>query len=337
MTLLRNFRCATLFNLRGRALAFASISAIILTARAGVSIATMMQATTLRVQYRVADPNSPNDNQIKPHFNVVNSGTTAVPMSELTIRYWYTNDGNMPQVYDCDFAARGCSNITASFVSLSTSVTGANAYLQLNFGAGAGSLAPGQQSGEIQARLHNQNWSNYTEGNDYSYDATKTAFADWNRVTLYRDGALVWGTEPTPPVIDNTPPTAPTNLAVASKTSSTVSLSWAASTDNVGVSGYRIIEGETEGGTSTQTSFTVMGLAPSSTHAYIARAFDAAGNVSADSNAVTVTTDPPVIDNMPPTAPTNLAVTSKTSTSVSLSWTAATDNVGVTGYRVMEG
>src|SRR5262249_41235922 len=143
MTLLRNFSCATLFNLRGRALAFASISAIILTAGAGVSIATMMQATTLRVQYRVADPNSPNDNQIKPHFNVVNSGTTAVPMSELTIRYWYTNDGNMPQVYDCDFAARGCSNISASFVSI-PAVTGANTYLQLSFSAGAGSLTPGQ-------------------------------------------------------------------------------------------------------------------------------------------------------------------------------------------------
>src|SRR5262249_36163316 len=143
MTLLRNFRCATLFNLRGRALAFASISAIILTAGAGVSIATMMQAAPLRVQYRVADPNSPNDNQIKPHFNVVNSGTTAVPMSELTIRYWYTNDGNMPQVYDCDFAARGCSNITASFVSI-PAVTGANTYLQLSFSAGAGSLTPGQ-------------------------------------------------------------------------------------------------------------------------------------------------------------------------------------------------
>src|SRR5262245_39034558 len=301
MILLRNFRRMAQFNVRGRALAFGSIFAIILTAGAGAAIATMMQSTpALRVQYRVADPSSPNDNQIKPHFNIVNSGTTSVPLSELTIRYWYTNDGSQPQVYDCDHASIGCSNISASFVSIPV-VTGANTYLQLNFGAGAGSLAPGQQSGEIQTRLHNQNWSNYTEGNDYSYDATKTSFADWNRVTLYRNGALVWGTEPTPPVTDTTAPTAPTNLTVASKTSTTVSLSWTASTDNVGVTRYRVFDGATQVGTSATTSFTATGLAPSSTHTYTARAVDAAMNVSAASNAVTVTTDPPVVDTTPPT------------------------------------
>src|SRR5262249_54752990 len=224
MKLLGNFSSAALFNMRKRALAFGAIFATILTAGAGVSIATMMQATpTLRLQYRVADPNSPNDNQIKPHFNIVNGGTTTVPLSELTIRYWYTNDGSQPQVYDCDFASRGCSNISASFVSI-PAVTRANTYLQLSFSAGAGSLTPGQQSGEIQTRLHSQNWSNYTEGNDYSYDATKTSFADWTRVTLYRNGTLVWGTEPAGG--DTTPPSAPTNLAVASKTSTTVSLTW---------------------------------------------------------------------------------------------------------------
>src|SRR5262247_604822 len=334
MTLLKKVRYAALSKIRGRAFAFASIFAIILTAGAGVSIATMMQATpTLRLQYRVADPNSPNDNQIKPHFNIVNGGTTTVPLSELTVRYWYTNDGSQPQVYDCDYASRGCSNISASFVSI-PAVTRANTYLQLSFSAGAESLTPGQQSGEIQTRLHSQNWSNYTEGNDYSYDATKTSFADWTRVTLYRNGTLVWGTEPVGG--DTAPPSAPTNLAVASKTSTSVSLTWTASTDNFGVTGYRIFDGATQVGTSATTSFTATGLAPSSPHTYTARAFDAAMNVSDPSNSVMVTTDPSV-DNMPPSPPTNLIVTATTSTTVSLSWTASIDNVGVTGYRIFNG
>ncbi len=336
MTLLRNLSRKLDLNFRGRALTYAGIFAIILTAGASVAIATMMQATpALRLQYRVADPTSPNDNQIKPHFNIVNSGTASAPLSELTIRYWYTNDGNQPQVFDCDHASRGCSNISASFVSI-PAVTGANTYLQLSFSPGAGSLAAGQQSGEIQARLHNQNWSNYTESNDYSYDATKTGFADWNRVTLYRNGALVWGTEPGPPVSDTSPPTAPANLTVVSKTSATVTLSWTASTDNVGVTGYRVFDGSAQVGTSATTTFTVTGPAPSSMHTYTVRAFDAAGNVSAASNAVMVTTDPPTVDTIPPTAPANLVVISKTSSTVSLSWTASTDNIGVTGYRIME-
>ena len=160
----------------------------------------------LRLQYRAADTNA-TDNQMKPHLNIVNAGTTAVPMSELTIRYWYTNDGNQPQVYNCDHASRGCSNISASFVSI-PAVTGANTYLQLSFSAGAGSLAPGQQSGEIQTPAQPE-LEQYNEANDYSFDPTKTAFADWTRVTLYRNGTLVWGTEPTPSVNDTTPPTAP--------------------------------------------------------------------------------------------------------------------------------
>src|SRR5262249_57215886 len=137
MTLLKNVSYTALFKMRARAFTFASIFAIILTVGAGVSIATMMQATpTLRLQYRVADPSSPNDNQIKPHFNIVNGGTTAVPLSELTIRYWYTNDGTQPQVFDCDFASRGCSNISPSFVTI-PAVTGANTHLQPSLCAGA--------------------------------------------------------------------------------------------------------------------------------------------------------------------------------------------------------
>lgn len=80
---------------------------------------------------------------------------------------------------------------------------------------------------------------------------------------------------------------------------------------------------------------TVSGLAPNTTYSFTVKARDAAGNVSAASNALSATTlAEDVPDTEPPTAPTGLAVMGKTSTSVNLSWTASTDNVGVTGYEV---
>jgi hypothetical protein len=45
-------------------------------------------------------------------------------------------------------------------------------------------------------RMNKSDWQNFNEANDYSYDGTKTSFADWNKVTLYRNGTLVWGVEP---------------------------------------------------------------------------------------------------------------------------------------------
>ncbi|TFE19744.1 chitinase [Cohnella luojiensis] len=136
---------------------------------------------------------------------------------------------------------------------------------------------------------------------------------------------------------DTQAPSAPTNLASPSKTDTSVSLSWTASTDNVGVTGYDIYKGTTLAGTSTTTSFTVTGLTASTAYSFTVKAKDAAGNVSAASNALSVTTNAPSSDTTPPSAPTNLTSPSKTDTSVSLSWTASTDNVGVTGYDIFKG
>jgi len=90
--------------------------------------------------------------------------------------------------------------------------------------------------------------------------------------------------------VDTTPPTAPTALSVSSTTSSAVSLIWAASTDNVGVTGYDVYRGTTLAGTSATTGFTDTGLAASTQYTYTVKAHDAAGNVSAASAAVTATT-----------------------------------------------
>ncbi|AFZ67704.1 glycosyl hydrolase [Deinococcus peraridilitoris] len=90
---------------------------------------------------------------------------------------------------------------------------------------------------------------------------------------------------------DTQAPSTPGNLTSPSKTSTSISLSWTASTDNVGVSSYDVLRAGVPIATSTTTSFTDSGLNPSTSYIYSVRARDAAGNVSAQSNSITVTTN----------------------------------------------
>jgi endoglucanase Acf2/uncharacterized protein YjdB len=133
---------------------------------------------------------------------------------------------------------------------------------------------------------------------------------------------------------DTTAPTVPTNLASPSKTSTSVNLTWTASTDNSGtVAGYEVFVNNeaTPRVTSTTPSATVTGLSMNTTYGFKVRAKDAVPNYSAFSTSINVTTNG---DTQAPTVPANLASPSKTSSSVDLTWTASTDNVAVTGYDV---
>jgi len=140
---------------------------------------------------------------------------------------------------------------------------------------------------------------------------------------------------------DTTPPSTPTALQTTSVTSSQISLSWTASTDNVSVTGYEVWRCQGSGcssfsrvGTPTGTTFSDSGLSASTTYRYEVRATDAAGNLSTYSTpALTVTTSSSA-DTQAPTAPTNLRVIATSSSEVDLSWDAATDNVGVATYVV---
>ncbi len=135
---------------------------------------------------------------------------------------------------------------------------------------------------------------------------------------------------------DTVAPTAPT-LTASGTTQTTTSLSWTGATDNVAVTGYDVYQGTTLlGSTTTATTYAVSGLTASTTYSFTVKAKDAAGNVSVASNAVSVTTLAPVPDTTAPTAPT-LTASGTTLTTTNLSWTGATDNVGVTGYNVYQG
>src|SRR5204863_222196 len=125
----------------------------------------------------------------------------------------------------------------------------------------------------------------------------------------------------------------PTGLTASAVSSSQINLSWTASSDNVGVSGYRVYRNGTQIATTGATSFANTGLSPSTTYSYTVAAYDAAGNLSAQSSPASATTPAPP-DTTPPTVPTGLTASAVSSSQINLSWTASSDNVGVSGYRV---
>ncbi|WGK65749.1 M4 family metallopeptidase [Croceiramulus getboli] len=135
---------------------------------------------------------------------------------------------------------------------------------------------------------------------------------------------------------DTEAPTAPGSLTASNITQTTATLSWTASTDNVGVTGYDVYTAAGALlGTVTGTSANLTGLTASTSYSYYVVAQDAAGNTSAQSNTVTFTTEAEnTADTEAPTAPGSLTASNITDTTVDLSWTASTDNVGVTGYDV---
>jgi chitodextrinase len=133
---------------------------------------------------------------------------------------------------------------------------------------------------------------------------------------------------------DTSPPTAPGNPTATATSPTAITLSWQASTDNVGVTGYTVYRDGTEIATvnGSTTSYSDGGLIPGTTHTYTVTASDGAGNVSPASNQASATTQ---ADTTPPSAPGTPVATTVTPSQVSLSWTASTDNVGVVGYRVI--
>ncbi|MEV0235285.1 glycosyl hydrolase family 18 protein [Nonomuraea sp. NPDC050786] len=183
-------------------------------------------------------------------------------------------------------------------------------------------------------------WTAYTAGTHVTYNGVEyeciqshTSQPGWeppNVPALWKP-ATGGGT-------DTTPPSVPGNLRSTGVSSSSVSLAWDAATDNVAVTGYELYRGGTLITTVTGTTHTDTGLSANTAYTYTVRARDAAGNRSATSNAITATTTGGGgTDTTPPSVPANVRSTGVSSSSVSLAWDAATDNVAVTGYELYRG
>ncbi|WP_405082867.1 PQQ-dependent sugar dehydrogenase [Paenibacillus chitinolyticus] len=154
-----------------------------------------------------------------------------------------------------------------------------------------------------------------------SHNTSKLSTATFTNVTVNAAG-------------DVFPPTEPTNVQARSVTDTSAEIAWTASLDDVGVTGYDLYKDDvlTQANVA-GTSYTFRGLKPATTYRFTVKARDAAGNSSAASAPLSVTTTSGS-DTESPAAPAGLASSSKTSTSVQLTWTAATDNVGVYAYDI---
>ena len=126
--------------------------------------------------------------------------------------------------------------------------------------------------------------------------STTPSLPSWYTKPLpgYAPGQIIFtgGSSPAPAPVaasgttssDTVPPTAPSNLTAVAASLSELDLSWTASTDGVGVAGYKIFRGGSQIATSTLTTYADTGLTASTTYTYTVKAYDAAGNISSVSN-----------------------------------------------------
>jgi cellulose 1,4-beta-cellobiosidase len=168
----------------------------------------------LTVEYFASDP-PPDKSSELFHVAISNNGTMPQALSELTLRYWFTAEGVtnfQAHMYYAALSTITSSTIAETFVPLSSSSTPpatakADTYMQLSFMATAGSIPPMASTNDIQLEFNDTMYqATETETNDYSYTGTDTQSnceatnnvltCQTTTITLYRNGTLVWGTEP---------------------------------------------------------------------------------------------------------------------------------------------
>ena len=128
----------------------------------------------------------------------------------------------------------------------------------------------------------------------------------------------------------------PRVVSAVAASSSQINVSWAASTDNIGVQGYKVYRNGNQVATVSTTGYSDTNLSPSTNYAYTIAAYDAAGNTSGQSASASATTpaSPPPSDTTAPSVPGSVSAVAASSSQINVSWAASTDNIAVQGYKV---
>ncbi|MFE9836760.1 cellulose binding domain-containing protein [Streptomyces sp. NPDC005551] len=193
------------------ALAAALVAGLGCTALSATPVAAAGESLT--VQYRQSASGS---DQAEPWFKAVNTGTAPVSLGQVKIRYYFKSESGASYTFACSWAVRGCAYITGTFGTLAKPTATADRYLEIGFTAGAGTLAPGADTGDMQLRFHRSDWQQLNQSDDYSFGPAQTVYGNWSKVTASVGGTQVWGTAPegSGPGPDPDPTDPPTGAAL---------------------------------------------------------------------------------------------------------------------------
>lgn len=159
-----------------------------------IKLSLLVNGFQLQVQHMDGDNGQQTNNSIRPYLRLINADSLKLAYRELTMRYWLTAENYAGLQAFIDYAAMG-SKVKAAYVPLDQPGAGAFGYVEYRFDSSAGYLDAAANSGVIQSRLANLNWANFSEADDYSY-AAANVYTSNEKITVYRNGQLVYGREP---------------------------------------------------------------------------------------------------------------------------------------------
>ncbi len=176
--------------------------------------------------------------------------------------------------------------------------------------------------------------------NTYHEDTTTYTTAQGNRNPFIDNPYLatrIWGGDSAEDTwgiytsSDTEAPSTPTNVVASNISLTSVDLTWDASSDNVGVTGYNVYVDDVLTAQTANTTITISGLTTNTSYAFTVEAKDIVNNKSAKSTVVNATT---LQDTAAPTVPSNIVASNISGTTFKITWDAATDNTAVTGYDI---
>ena len=192
------------------ALSAAGVAAAFGLTAAALSTTAHAAAAPAALAYHVGSAGS---DMVEPWLTVTNTGSAALDLSTVKIRYYFTIDSAPSYQFTCEWAQIGCGNITGAIGTLPTPTATADHYLEVGFTGG--SLAPGASTGDLQLRMNAAGWAPVDQADDYSFNASQTSYGATNTITLAVGGTIVSGTAPG----GNPPPTSPSSSPSTSSSS----------------------------------------------------------------------------------------------------------------------